>query len=95
MDDPRLVRFLTALGRARPSVLLYMSTTGVYGDTRGGTVTEDSPLLPSNDRSRRRVAAETAAQDWCAAHGVWCCAYQASTVPAACPSSACSAANPH
>jgi nucleoside-diphosphate-sugar epimerase len=71
-DDPRLVRFLNALGRARPSVLLYMSTTGVYGDTRGGTVTEDSPLLPSNDRSRRRVAAETAAQDWCAAHGVRC-----------------------
>lgn len=71
-DDPRLARFLAALGRARPSVLLYMSTTGVYGDTRGGTVTEDSPLLPSNDRSRRRVAAETAAQDWCAGRGVRC-----------------------
>lgn len=71
-DDPRLVRFLAALGSAKPSVLLYMSTTGVYGDTRGGTVTEDSPLLPSNDRSRRRVAAESAAQDWCAARGVRC-----------------------
>lgn len=71
-DDPRLVRFLAALGRAQPSVLLYMSTTGVYGDTRGGTVTEDSPLLPSNDRSRRRVAAEAAAQDWSAGRGVRC-----------------------
>jgi len=71
-DDPRLVRFLAALGRAQPSVLLYMSTTGVYGDTRGGTVTEDAPLLPSNDRSRRRVAAEVAAHDWCAARGVRC-----------------------
>jgi nucleoside-diphosphate-sugar epimerase len=71
-DDPRLLRFLAALGSARPSVLLYMSTTGVYGDTRGGTVTEDSPLLPSNDRSRRRVAAETATQGWCARRGVRC-----------------------
>ena len=71
-DDPRLLRFLAALGRAQPSVLLYMSTTGVYGDTRGGTVTEDSPLLPSNDRSRRRVAAETAAQAWCAGRGIRC-----------------------
>jgi nucleoside-diphosphate-sugar epimerase len=71
-DDPRLVRFLAALGRARPPVLLYMSTTGVYGDTGGEVVTEDSPLLPANDRARRRVAAETAAQDWCAGRGVRC-----------------------
>jgi nucleoside-diphosphate-sugar epimerase len=70
--DPRLENFLTALGPARPSVLLYMSTTGVYGDTRGETVTEDSPLAPSNDRSRRRVAAETAARSWCGARGVRC-----------------------
>ena len=71
-DDPRLVRFLAALGRARPTVLLYMSTTGVYGDTGGEAVTENSPLLPANDRARRRVAAETAAQDWCAGRGVRC-----------------------
>jgi len=71
-DDQRLSRFLVALGRARPSVLLYMSTTGVYGDTRGETVTEESPLLPSNDRSRRRVAAESAARVWCAARDLRC-----------------------
>jgi nucleoside-diphosphate-sugar epimerase len=70
--DPRLANFLAALGPARPSVLLYMSTTGVYGDTRGETVTEDSPLAPSNDRSRRRVAAEAAARTWCDARGVRC-----------------------
>jgi nucleoside-diphosphate-sugar epimerase len=70
--DPRLANFLAALGPARPSVLLYMSTTGVYGDTRGETVTEDSPLAPSNDRSRRRVAAEAAARAWCDARGVRC-----------------------
>src|SRR5512139_2042276 len=71
-DDPRLLRFLAALGRAQPTVLLYMSTTGVYGDTRGGTVTEESPLLPSNERARRRVAAENAAQAWCAGRDVRC-----------------------
>jgi len=71
-DDARLARFLAALGHAQPPVLLYMSTTGVYGDAGGVVVTEDSPLLPANDRSRRRVAAETAAQGWCAGRGVRC-----------------------
>jgi len=71
-DDPRLERFLAAVGAARPSVLLYMSTTGVYGDTRGAPVTESSPLAPANDRSRRRVAAETAARAWCAERQVRC-----------------------
>jgi nucleoside-diphosphate-sugar epimerase len=70
--DPRLARFLDAIGSARPTVLLYMSTSGVYGDTRGGVVTEQSPVAPANDRSRRRVAAEAAAQAWCAARGVRC-----------------------
>lgn len=71
-SDPRLEHFLAAIQGARPSVLLYMSTTGVYGDTRGQPVTEDSPLAPANDRSRRRVAAEVAARAWCAAHDVRC-----------------------
>lgn len=71
-DDPRLEHFLGALGSAQPAVLLYMSTTGVYGDTGGEAVTEYSPLLPANDRARRRVAAEAAAQRWCARRGVRC-----------------------
>jgi nucleoside-diphosphate-sugar epimerase len=69
-DDPRLGRFLEALGSTRPAVLLYMSTTGVYGDTGGAVVTEASPVAPANDRSRRRVAAEHAATAWCEARGV-------------------------
>ena len=68
--DPRLERFLAALGAARPAALLYMSTTGVYGDTGGATVTEASAVAPANDRSRRRVAAERAADAWCEARGV-------------------------
>lgn len=69
-DDPRLARFLEALGSARPSAFLYVSTTGVYGDTGGAVVTEASPVAPANDRSRRRVAAERIATAWCDARGV-------------------------
>jgi len=38
----------------------YLSTTGVYGDHGGGWVDEETPLTPSGDRGRRRVAAESA-----------------------------------
>jgi nucleoside-diphosphate-sugar epimerase len=68
--DPRLGRFLALLGDARPGVLVYMSTTGVYGDTAGATVTEDSPLAAATDRARRRVDAERVAAAWCRARGV-------------------------
>jgi len=36
----------------------YLSTTGVYGDHAGGWVDETTPLTPSTDRGRARVAAE-------------------------------------
>jgi len=36
----------------------YLSTTGVYGDRAGGWVDEASPLAPTGERGRRRVAAE-------------------------------------
>lgn len=72
VTDPRLERFLAALGDARPLVFVYMSTTGVYGDTGGATVDERSPVAPANDRSRRRLAAERAAQAWCAARDIRC-----------------------
>lgn len=38
----------------------YLSTTGVYGDTGGAPVDEDSPLRPTSERSRMRVEAEAA-----------------------------------
>jgi len=69
VTDPRLERFLGALGDAQPLVFLYISTTGVYGDTGGATVDERSQASPANDRSRRRLAAERATQDWCDARG--------------------------
>ncbi len=43
----------------------YLSTTGVYGDRRGGWVDENSALEPTSARATQRVAAERA---WLALH---------------------------
>lgn len=47
---------------ALPSLrwLGYLSTTGVYGDRRGGWVDETTPVAPDVGRSERRVRAEEA-----------------------------------
>ncbi len=68
--DPRLETLLAQISGVTPAVFVYISTTGVYGDSRGGLVDESTPVAPANDRSRRRVAAECMAQAWCAARGV-------------------------
>ena len=60
--DPVLSRFGDALaGLHRLQWFGYLSTTGVYGDRRGGWVDETSELIPTGERGRRRVAAE---QGW-------------------------------
>ncbi len=38
----------------------YLSSTNVYGDRAGGWVDEETPLVPSGERGRRRAAAEAA-----------------------------------
>ena len=68
--DTRLARFLDVLGKTRPAAFLYMSTTGVYGDTGGAVVTERAELAPGTDRARRRVAAERAVVEWSGARRV-------------------------
>jgi nucleoside-diphosphate-sugar epimerase len=70
--DPRLESFLARLGDAVPAVFVYISTTGVYGDSGGARVDEATPVAPANDRAHRRVAAESAATAWCVARGVRC-----------------------
>lgn len=42
--------------------IIYLSTTGVYGDTQGEWVDEDSLPAPINPRSERRLAVEQAWQ---------------------------------
>lgn len=60
--DPVFRQHATQL-RAMTSLswLGYLSTTGVYGDTGGAMVDEDTPLHPTSARSERRVTAEN---DW-------------------------------
>jgi nucleoside-diphosphate-sugar epimerase len=67
--DPRLARFLKLLP-APPARIIYLSTTGVYGDTGGGFVDESAPLNPVSDRARRRVDAERELVEWCHQQGV-------------------------
>lgn len=60
-DDPRTRRLLATLARARslPRRLVYISTSGIYGDCHGAWVTETRTPRPASARARRRVAAET------------------------------------
>jgi nucleoside-diphosphate-sugar epimerase len=63
--DPRLSAFLSAIPRtALPRKIVYISTSGVYGDCRGRWVTEESAVKPNTDRARRRLAAENLLRDW-------------------------------
>jgi len=69
--DPRMTNFLESISNdALPVHLLYISTSGVYGDTGGDWVTEDSPLNPKTDRSKRRVDAERQVREWASDSGV-------------------------
>lgn len=61
VTDPRLHRALDGLDAARaPRRLIYISTSGVYGDCAGRWIDEDEPLKPQTDRGRRRLDAEQA-----------------------------------
>jgi len=64
-DDARLARFLARLDtRERPPRLVYISTSGVYGDCGGAWVDETWPLAPRTARAKRRAAAEQCLQAW-------------------------------
>lgn len=60
---PGLLTVVPALARAGafPDWIGYLSTTGVYGDRRGGWVFEESRLAAQSLEGARRVAAE---RDW-------------------------------
>lgn len=58
--DARTQRLLAALTgrRSLPQRLIYISTTGVYGDCAGARIDETRPCRPDTARARRRVDAE-------------------------------------
>jgi nucleoside-diphosphate-sugar epimerase len=70
--DTRTANLLAALakGRILPSRVVYVSTSGVYGDCGGARVDESRALHPQTDRARRRVDAERQLALWCSERGV-------------------------
>ncbi|MBI4984556.1 MAG: NAD(P)H-binding protein [Rhodocyclales bacterium] len=58
--DARTRRLIAALRRSRslPRRLVYIGTSGVYGDCGGARVTETRPLHPATARAQRRADAE-------------------------------------
>ncbi len=68
--DPRIGRFLVAIGRdGAPQRIVYVSTTGVYGDCGGAWIDETRPPRPAADRARRRWDAECRLRAWADAGG--------------------------
>ena len=58
-SDYRMVNFCRRLTVDNcPRKLVYISTSGVYGDCGGQLVTEETPLKPLTSRAKRRVSAE-------------------------------------
>lgn len=59
----RRTRHLAAI-LPRGGTLVYVSTTGVYGDAGGAQFDETRPVAPRNPRAVRRVDAERALRHW-------------------------------
>ena len=63
--DGRMRNFCAAVGGEKvPGKVVYMSTSGVYGDCGGARVTEETPVNPQTSRAQRRVDAETTLLEW-------------------------------
>ena len=69
--DTRTANLLAALtkrskttGRILPHQLVYISTSGVYGDCSGALIDETHPLNPQTERAMRRVDAERQVREW-------------------------------
>jgi len=70
--DTRTVNLVRALakGGSLPQRMVYISTSGVYGDCGGAVVDETRRARPSSDRARRRLDAERRLRAWGADTGV-------------------------
>lgn len=70
-SDTRTATLLGLLGEGNvPTRIVYLGTSGVYGDCAGAYVDEDRPLNPGTGRAKRRADAENRLRAWCALHDV-------------------------
>lgn len=69
--DLRMRKLLSALAKGCriPQRLVYISTSGVYGNADGALLDEGARPRPHNDRAFRRLDAETQLRSFAAAHG--------------------------
>lgn len=72
VHDTRTAHLIGALakGQSLPQQVVYISTSGVYGDCRGEFVAETRPVRPQTDRARRRADAERRLREWGTRSGV-------------------------
>ncbi len=71
IHDTRMRNFCAAFGPGRlPDRVVYISTSGVYGDCGGDWVTEETPINPQTSRAMRRADAEATLKAWGTAQGV-------------------------
>ncbi|MDR1995720.1 NAD-dependent epimerase/dehydratase family protein [Azonexus sp.] len=70
--DTRTRNLLAALGAggSLPRQLVYVSTTGVYGDCAGALIDETCPCRPQSARAARRLDAERRLRIWGRRRGV-------------------------
>jgi nucleoside-diphosphate-sugar epimerase len=71
LRDPRTLHLLSALSKHNqiqsailPQRLIYISTSGVYGNCHGRLIDETVAIHPENDRAIRRADAEKQIRDW-------------------------------
>lgn len=71
LRDPRTLHLLSALNKHTqmqsailPQRLIYISTSGVYGNCHGRLIDETVAIHPENDRAIRRVDAEKQIRNW-------------------------------
>jgi nucleoside-diphosphate-sugar epimerase len=63
--DTRMRNFCAAVSRDNaPAKVVYISTSGVYGDCGGAWVTEETPVNAQTSRAKRRLDAETVVIEW-------------------------------
>ncbi len=69
--DTRTTHLLAALSQGTlPQRLIYISTSGVYGDCAGAQVNETHRLAPQSARAQLRISAEQQVRNWARRNGV-------------------------
>lgn len=71
VEDTRMANFIENLhSDALPLHVVYISTSGVYGDQQGELINEETAVNPQVDRAKRRYHAEQQLQQWAKVNSV-------------------------